>query len=151
VAEFKAIHLKRWSQFAKEAEQRDEITVFECAFLQNHIFELFGVYEKSDEEIKVYLSDLLDTVKVLNPTMIYIKPSNIEKVIDKAAEERKAPNASRRDWIDEIANWVENISYGKNHNLNGRAGVISFCKERLRIDECMISSLNIPVTIISRD
>lgn len=44
--EFTDIHLQRWSRFAKEAAKKDDITIFECAFLQNHIFELMGFYEK---------------------------------------------------------------------------------------------------------
>ncbi len=149
--EFKEIHLKRWKRFAKKALLDDTIYIFECAFLQNHIFELLGVYEKSDEEILVYLNDLISTVQCLNPCIVYIDPDNVEKVVMKAAEERKAPDNSRKDWIDEVANWVSNIKYGKNHNLSGREGVFSFYKERLRIDKVMIEKLDIPVTIINRN
>ncbi|WP_169911682.1 hypothetical protein [Clostridium oryzae] len=53
----------------------------------------------------IYLSNLLDTVKCLNPCIVYIEPTNVEKIIIKAAGERKAPDKSRKDWIDEIANW----------------------------------------------
>ena len=149
--EFRDIHLKRWSRFADEALLNDNIYIFECAFLQNHIFELLGVYEKSDEEIYVYLNNLLKTVKVLNPAIVYIDPANVEDVLMKAASERKSPDDSRPDWIDEIANWVSNINFGKSHNLKGIEGVFSFCKERLRIDKLMIEKLDVQVTIIKRN
>ena len=149
--EFKEIHLKRWERFAKKALLDDTIYIFECAFLQNHIFELLGVYEKSDEEILVYLNDLISTVQCLNPCIVYIDPNNVEKVVLKAAKERKASDNSRKDWIDEVANWVSNINYGKNHNLSGKEGVFSFYKERLRIDKVMIEKLDIPVTIVNRN
>jgi hypothetical protein len=110
-----------------------------------------GVYEKSNEEIYIYLYDLIDTVKALNPCIVYIEPSDVEDVINKAANERKSPDNSRRDWIDEIANWVSNMNYGKSHNLKGKEGVFSFCKERLKIDKLMINRLGIPATIINRD
>lgn len=149
--EFKEIHLKRWEKFAKNALLDDTIYIFECAFLQNHIFELLGVYEKSDEEIFIYLSNLLDTVKCLNPCIVYIEPNDVEKIIMEAANERKAPDNSRKDWIDEVAIWVSNMNYGKSHNLTGKEGVFSFCKERLRIDKVMIEKLEIPVTLINRN
>lgn len=149
--EFKEIHLKRWERFAKKALLDDTIYIFECAFLQNHIFELLGVYEKSDKEIYIYLSNLLDTVKCFNPCIVYIEPTDVEKLIIKAADERKAVDNSRKDWIDEVANWVSNMNYGKSHNLKGKEGVVSFYKERLRIDRVMIRKLGIPVTIINRD
>ncbi len=148
--EFRDIHLRRWSKFAEQALLNDNIYIFECAFLQNHIFELLGVYEKSDEEIYLYLKSLLETVKSLSPSIVYIEPSSVEDIIIQAANERKSPEGSRPDWIDEVANWVSNMNFGKSHNLKGIEGVFYFCKERLRIDKLMIEKLNVPVTIIKR-
>lgn len=148
--EFRDIHLRRWSKFADKALLNDNIYIFECAFLQNHIFELLGVYEKSDEEIYLYLKSLLETVKSLSPSIVYIEPSSVEDIIIQAANERKSPEGSRPDWIDEVANWVSNMNFGKSHNLKGIEGVFYFCKERLRIDKLMIEKLNVPVTIIKR-
>ncbi|WP_195953848.1 hypothetical protein [Clostridium saudiense] len=148
--EFRDIHLRRWSKFADQALLNDNIYIFECAFLQNHIFELLGVYEKSDEEIYLYLKSLLETVKSLSPSIVYIEPSSVEDIIIQAANERKSPEGSRPDWIDEVANWVSNMNFGKSHNLKGIEGVFYFCKERLRIDKLMIEKLNVPVTIIKR-
>ena len=148
--EFRDIHLRRWSKFAEQALLNDNIYIFECAFLQNHIFELLGVYEKSDEEIYLYLKILLETVKSLSPSIVYIEPSSVEDIIIQAANERKSPEGSGPDWIDEVANWVSNVNFGKSHNLKGIEGVFYFCKERLRIDKLMIEKLNVPVTIIKR-
>ncbi|MBX9185447.1 MAG: hypothetical protein ACLTA9_09625 [Clostridium saudiense] len=148
--EFRDIHLRRWSKFAEQALLNDNIYIFECAFLQNHIFELLGVYEKSDEEIYLYLKSLLETVKSLSPSIVYIEPSSVEDIIIQAANERKSPEGSRPDWIDEVANWVSNMNFGKSHNLKGIEGVFYFCKERLRIDKLMIEKLNVSVTIIKR-
>ena len=148
--EFKEIHLMRWNRFAKNALKDNTIYIFECAFLQNNIFELLGVYEKNDNEIYTYLSDLLDTVKCLNPYILYIEPYDVEKIIMEAAKERKSPDNSRKDWIDEMGKWVSNMNYGKNRNLTGIEGVISFCKDRLRIDKVILEKLEIPVTLINR-
>ena len=148
--EFRDIHLRRWSKFAEQALLNDNIYIFECAFLQNHIFELLGVYEKSDEEIYLYLKSLLETVKSLSPSIVYIEPSSVEDIIIQAANESKSPEGSRPDWIDEVANWVSNMNFGKSHNLKGIEGVFYFCKERLRIDKLMIEKLNVSVTIIKR-
>ena len=151
LTEFKEIHLMRWNRFAKNALLDNTIYIFECAFFQNHIFELLGVYEKNDNEIYTYLSDLLDTVKCLNPYILYIEPYDVEKIILEAAEERKSTVNTQKDWIDEMCNWVSNMNYGKSHNLTGKEGVFSFCKERLRIDKVMLKKLDIPVILIDRN
>lgn len=147
---FKTMHIKRWSNFAKQAKDKDEINIFECAFLQNHIFELMGVYTKTDDEIYDYLCELIETVRELNPKIIYIKPNCVEDVIQHAADSRKAPNPYQKDWIEEITDWVSHSNYGKMHNLNGRSGVIKFCIERMRIDLKILGQLNVPVTYIER-
>lgn len=149
--EFKQIHLRRWKAFAEKAFLDEYTYIFECAFLQNHIFELLGVYEKSNLEIYEYLCDLLETVKPLNPCIVYIEPTNIEKIINQAASERKSQNSNQKDWIDEITDWVSNINYGKSHNLKGIEGVYTFCKERFKIDKWMLQHLDIPVETIKRD
>lgn len=149
--DFKNVHLSRWTRFAKEAEQDEYINIFDCAFLQNHLVELMSVYMKTDEEIIKYMSDLIETVKSLNPQIVYIKPTSVEKVINQAAEERKSSNLSSKDWIDWMADWVAYSNYGKNHKLTGREGVISFNEDRLRLDELVISKLEIPVIVIERN
>lgn len=148
--EFKNIHLRRWKNFCNKALEDNNTYIFECAFLQNHIFELMGVYEKSDEEILDYLKDLINTVKPLNPLIVYIESGNVKNVLMQAANERKSPDPSRRDWIDEISDWVSNMNYGKNHNLKGQEGLLSFCKERERIDKMVLENLGIPIRIIHR-
>lgn len=149
--EFTAIHLKRWENFAKMACLENTVYIFECAFLQNAIFELLGVYELSDEAIFTYLSQLLATVKSLNPYLVYLEPSDVERIISSAAKERISDHPSRKDWIDEMANWVSQTNYGKHHHLNQKDGVITFCEERLRIDLKMVNQLNLPMTLIKRD
>jgi len=94
---------------------------------------------------------LLDTVKCLNPYILYIEPYDVEKIIMEAAKERKSPDNSKKDWIDEMGDWVSNMNYGKNRNLTGIEGVFSFCKERLRIDKVILEKLEIPVTLINRN
>ncbi|MHC1748622.1 MAG: hypothetical protein AB9856_09605 [Cellulosilyticaceae bacterium] len=147
---FTNIHLKRWTNFAKQANEKEEVTIFECAFLQNHICELLSVYNKSDQEIVDYLKRLISTVSVLNPTIIYLEPNSVEETIEFVARERIAPCKERKDWIDEIGDWVAHSNYGKQYGLNGKEGVINFCKERLRIDLLVLKELNVPVTLIKR-
>lgn len=147
---FIRIHLNRWGRFAEVATEKEEINIFECAFLQNHIFELLSVYEKSDEEIVSYLKRLINTVKDLNPRIIYLEPNSVEDTIEKVSKERVAPLEGRKDWIDEIADWVARSNYGKHNALNGKTGVIDFCKERLRIDLLALKELDVAVTVLKR-
>jgi len=144
--EFRDVHLARWSNFAKNAEN-DTRYIFECAFLQNHIFELMGFYEFDKEFIFAYLKNLLATVSVLEPEIIYIKPNDIKKVIDYAAEERIGP---RGRWIDDIAGWVSDCPYGMRHGLKGVEGVYQFCEDKMDLDMYLIGRLEVEYRVIKR-
>lgn len=148
--DFTNIHLKRWKSFADE-KSPNSIAIFECAFLQNHVVELMGHYEKPDEEILTYFRNLLQTVKPLKPKLVYLYPQDIGSVISNAAKERKAPEGIQQpDWIDAFIKWVEDCSYGKTHKLEGFDGAIAFCQERLRLDEFIMNNIELDADIINR-
>lgn len=76
---FKEIHLKRWKKFNEDMKsQKEQITIFECAFLQNHIGEILADHNVKDEEyIKDYFRELIDKVKDLNPKLIYLNQDSL--------------------------------------------------------------------------
>lgn len=149
--EFTAIHLKRWTRFKEEALKSDQTYIFECAFLQNHIFELLAIHEKNSDEIYAHLRRLLNTVKELNPSMVYVEPSSVKDAIDHVADERRSPDDPDQDWIRQIALWVSRSPYGRNRGLVGIEGVYAFCEDRLSMDKLMIERLGIPVTVLKRN
>ena len=140
---FKEIHLRRWKRFCEEAlDSPDKIYIFECAFFQNHIQELLGVYDLSAEDIATYFKDLLATVTALNPKIYYILPDDITSVLMAAAKERIAPEGSNQlDWIDEITSYIEMSNYGKTHNLHGVPGLIQFLKKRVFLEQYLLHIL----------
>jgi len=144
---FRDVHLDRWSNFAKRADE-DTAYIFECAFLQNHIFELMGFYEYNKEFILEYLNNLLAAVSGLKPEIIYIKPNDIRKVIDAAAKERTGP---RGNWIDQISEWISGCPYGKSHGLNGVDGVYKFCEIKMDLDMYLLDRLCAGYRIIERE
>ncbi len=137
---FCKILLKRWKAFADSAFGESNITIFECAFLQNHIFELLGFYNADEQEIFNHLENLLFSVSKLNPTLIYLSQESITDTINRVSSERVAsgPNPA---WIDLISTWVENSPYGKKHKLSGFNGVINFLEKRKEIELNIISRL----------
>jgi len=140
---FKEHHLVRWKDFSKQA-QEDTIYIFECAFLQNHLVELILIYEMDDAFITDYILELLDTVKNLDPQLIYLSPVDVDWVISNAAEERKSENPDVwRDWIDMVIEYIENSKYGKAQQENGLALCLDFFKKRQALELEIIEQLPI--------
>lgn len=143
---FKAIHLERWSRFAQNARQ-DAAYIFDCAFLQNHVFELMGFYEKDWGFILDYLRELIGTVAALEPEIVYIKVNDVRRAVEQTAAERVSDKGS---WIDGMCEWVAGTPYGKSHALSGREGVCRFLEERESIDLYCLERLGLPVRYVER-
>lgn len=147
---FKEIHLKRWKKFAEQMnEDKDKIVIFECAFLQNHVNELLAVHEKDMDYIKRYLKELIETVRDLNPEIIYLNQPTVNETLNKVAKERVSDNKeSYPDWIDMIIEYFENSNYGKHNNINGFNGLVKYFELRQEIELQVIESLAIENLIV---
>lgn len=148
---FKNIHLKRWGKFADEMkESENEIIVFECAFLQNHINELLAVHEKEVHFIKQYLKELIETVKGLNPKLIYLNQDSVKETLGRVAKERVSDNKDMQpDWIDIVIEYFQNSNYGNNNNITGFDGAVRYFEKRQEIELKVIYDLSIDKCIIT--
>ena len=131
--------------------QKEQITIFECAFLQNHIGEILADHNVTDEEyIKDYFRELIDTVKELNPKLIYLNQESVEETIARVAKERISDDKDKcPDWIDMVIDYYENCKYGKENNLKGYDSVIKFLKKRKELEGQVIDDLKIDKAIIN--
>lgn len=144
LSEFTKLHYKRWSKFNNQAK-KNELNIFECAFLQNHISELMYFHLSDIESIKTYFSNLIQTVNDLCPMLIYLSHSNIEKMISNVAKERVSPYGN---WIDEVINYIETTPYGKLKERKGFDGVIQSFYERKQAELEVIKHLKINTLIL---
>lgn len=141
--QFKDLHFARWKKFGQEAD-RNAIYIFECAYLQNHVIELMLTYEQSESYIVNYMKELIETVRSLNPLLIYLYPKEVEWVIRNAASERKTDYPEIwNDWIDDVIAYFENSNYAKTNKLTGYANVIESFKKRQRLELDIIKELPI--------
>lgn len=148
---FKKILFKRWSQFANNIDE-DSITIFECAYLQNHINELLAYHNKDVNYIVDYMMELIDKVKNLNPKLIYLTQPSVSETINRVAKERVSSDKSKYDdWIDLVIEYIESCPYAKAQSLKGYEGVIKFFEVRKMIELDVIQNLSIDNAIISNE
>lgn len=150
---FKELHFKRWQAFGANALKDDHVYIFECAYLQNHINELMGSYCKDTDDVISYMLQLMDTVKSLNPKLIYLAQPDVRQTIQRVAEERVSSDKSKwDDWIDLVIKYVESSKYGQVKKLEGYEGFISFIEDRKWLEEMVMDRLDIEkATICNRN
>jgi hypothetical protein len=145
---FRELHLNRWTQFGRNAD-KDSMAIFECSFLQNHINELMGYHDKDLSYVTSYLKELIDTVKGMNPKLVYLSQPDSYETIKRVAEKRLSPDKERwPDWIDRVIEYVENCPYGQKHSLKGFDGAVRFFDDRKRMELDVIKRLPIETVVI---
>lgn len=137
---FVDLHLKKWIKFGKKAESVDEYTVFECAFLQNHINELLMFHNSSTKEITEYLLKLITTVKELNPVLIYLNQTDVRETIRRVSEVR-TDDRGQKIWMERVIEYIENSPYGQLHELKGFDGMVRYFEDRKQIELELLSKL----------
>jgi hypothetical protein len=144
---FLELFLKRWGNFAKKAEKSDEISVFECAYLQNQLCELIYFYQMDENSIEKYMLGLIDLAKDLKPVMFYLNQPGIPEHIRCLADER-VNKKGEKDWLRQVILYTENSPYGRKHNLKGFDGVIKGFEKRKQIEFNLIKKLPLKTYII---
>ena len=67
---------------------KDEMSVFECAYMQNHVNELLFWRNADEDTIIAHHNRLIDSVKLLSPVVVYLAQPDIRETIQRIAEER---------------------------------------------------------------
>ena len=142
---FNELHRKRWRSFGKQVKEKNELTVFECALLQNHVSELMLFHLADIELLKTHINELIQTVTELSPSMIYLSQPNVRKTIERVSKQRIFENGN---WIDGIINYSETSPYGKLHGIKGFDGAVQIFEERKRIELEIIKSLPIKTIVL---
>ena len=142
---FNRLHRKRWETFGSQAKVNNELNIFECALLQNHVNELMLFHLADIDTIKKHINTIIQTVADLSPSLIYLSQPNVKETIERTAKQRVSENGR---WIDGVINYIENTPYGKLHGIKGFDGAVQIFEERKRIELEIVNSLPINAIII---
>jgi len=144
---FSELFLKRWDNFTKRAEKSEEVTIFECAYLQNQLCELIYFFQMSRSRIETYMLNLIDKAKNLQPVMFYLNQTDIAGHLRRLADERVNPKGEK-DWLGQVILYTENSPYGRQHHLKGFDGVVNGFEKRKQTELNLIKMLPITTHII---
>lgn len=144
---FSGLHLRRWRQFAEKAAGLNEITVFECAYLQNQINELLLFHDRSEKSIREHMLSLIDTVKDLTPVLFYLAQPDIYETINRVAVQRVDEHGNKA-WMERVISYLENCPYGRSKGLKGFDGMVKAFEDRKQIELAVISELPIKTYVI---
>jgi len=102
-----------------------------------------------EEAIINHHNRLIDTVRSLSPSLIYLSQPDIRTTIQRIAEERIYSKGD--SWIKRCVNYCENSPYGRRNNLTGFDGVMEFFSIRKELELRIINQLGIPYICIENE
>jgi hypothetical protein len=136
---------KRWKAFGQKAGLKDELNVFECAFLQNHITELMYFHLVDIDTMREYFYRLILTVKDLSPVLIYLFQPDVRETVRRAAEERVNPGGK---WIEDLIRFSENTPYSRQYGRTGFEGALRCIEERKQAELEIIKTLPVQSIVL---
>ena len=134
------VMLEKWRQFAREA-QEDTIYVFNCVLLQNPMCEAMMRFGFSEEESRLYIAQIIEIIRPLNPVVVYLKNEDIADSVRKAAAERPG-------WLDGVIDYHVQGAYGKSIGAEGFEGYIQCLTERQERELRILSALPVERVIL---
>jgi len=138
----KIVMLNHWEEFAKLAYIEDRIYVFNCCFLQNPLCEMMMRFNYPYEDIQKYIINIFESIKTLNPVVIYLQNSKVKERVSEIAIERND------EWLKSVIDYHTSQGYGKANCFEGFDGYISCLEERQKIELKILEQLPIDKIII---
>ncbi|WP_404324251.1 hypothetical protein LG298_12210 [Cytobacillus firmus] len=134
---------QKWATFARQAENSNKVHIFECYFIQNPVTVGMIKYGAPQTKLLDYVLALENSVKQLNPMLIYINQDNIDYSFKRAIKERP------KSWSEGFIHYYTQQGYGMQNHLNGEEGTIKILKARRQAEEEILKKLTIRKTIIN--
>lgn len=135
--------LRRWQQWAEAAAAKDEISVFNCVFLQNPLCETMMRFHLPDATVFGYISEIHDILRPLNPSVVYLKTRDVTTRLTEAARERDS------GWLNAVIDYHTGQGYGKAHGLVGFDGYVACLEARQRRELDVLNALDIRRLILT--
>ncbi|MDZ7671826.1 MAG: hypothetical protein U5K53_03175 [Halanaerobiales bacterium] len=131
----KRLIVNNWIKFNKSALNTNKVYIFECCFIQNPVTVSLIRDNKNFEETFNYISELLDSVKNLNPILIYIDQKDLNFTFKKIVNERS------QEWLDSFIDYYTKQGYGLDNNLTGLKGALEVFKYRYSMEKKIFKKL----------
>jgi hypothetical protein len=133
---------ERWQAFVAATQQVDEISIFECCFLQNPLTVLLGKHNVAVPDAVEHIRAVAATVQPLRPILVYLWQQDARATLERVVGERP------QEWKDFVIDYFTQQGWGKATRASGFEGVIAFYEMRKRIELDLLRQLDITQLLV---
>ncbi|WP_312193766.1 hypothetical protein [Exiguobacterium sp.] len=142
---YQLLILKKWEVFVAQALTTDTTYVFECCFLQNPLTMGLIKYDLPEATLRAYIERIATIIAPLQPVLVYVDQTDVEKSFRKALNERPT------EWADGFVSYYTEQAYGVNHSLLGVEGTIAILRERKALEHQLLKTLPFRVEVFGNE
>lgn len=139
----KPVIQERWQNFAKKAQVKNRVYVFNSGILQNTINEMMMRFDFGYSKIWDHFFGIYRSIAALNPIIIYFKFTDIKTRIKEEAQSRNIC------WVNAAIEYHTRQGYGKRNGLAGIDGYVDCLEARQRIELKILNELPIEKLILT--
>lgn len=132
---YQSLIFKKWEAFVDQALTTDTTYVFECCFLQNPLTMGLIKYDLPEATLRAYIERIATIIAPLQPVLVYVDQTDVEKSFRKALNERPT------EWADGFVSYYTEQAYGVNHSLEGVKGTIAILQARQALERQLLEML----------
>jgi hypothetical protein len=139
---YRRLVMERWRKFSISAMKTDEISIFECCFLQNPLTVLLGKHNVAVSEAIEHIHLVTASIRALHPVLIYLGQPDVRIILQRVAKERPL------EWKEFLIAYFTQQGWGKARGVTGFEGVIEFYEMRSRLERKLLGQLDISKLLI---
>lgn len=129
--------LKRWTNFVSSSKDKDEITIFECCFIQNPVT-VTMVRDNAKKDVTLnFVKKLEKIITPLKPILIYVSQEDIEDALSRVIEERP------EDWFEGFKIYYTEQGYGSYFELKDLEGTLEILEARKVLEDEIYNELSL--------
>ncbi|WP_058703538.1 hypothetical protein [Exiguobacterium indicum] len=142
---YQSLIFKKWEAFVTQALTTDTTYVFECCFLQNPLTMGLIKYDLPEETLRAYIERITTIIAPLQPVLVYVDQTDVEKSFRKALNERPT------EWADGFVSYYTEQAYGMNHSLSGVEGTIVILQVRQALERQLLEMLPFRIEVFGNE
>lgn len=136
--------LAKWVRFADQASQSAGVTICDGLLFHGNLTDLL-LMDAQIAVLQSYVDRLLQTVRPLDPVVIYLRPPEVAQVIHGVCDARGSA------WAADQMTWKLGSPYGSRRSLSGVEGLVDFYRVYAGLCDDILAESPVSRLVIEQD
>jgi len=145
----KETYLAHWRAFAA-TDDENTVFIYGGAFFQNHIDALLLRYDLDQNAIRRYFHDLIESLRPLDPLILYIRQENPKTTILETAAKRTAEKTGGfKDWFEMVMDEIAAMPLSAQKGYRGQEGALRYFTDEQQTELSVLADLPVAKRVIT--